>query len=180
VQEPAAPTAVELPAADASVPVVEAPAPEQPAAGSLAFTPFSENDKMIWPVEGEIAKVFNMNMPIYDPTYDKYVVNDDLRISAQEGTPVKAAAGGQVVDIGYNMDDGNYVTIDHGNGYSATYGQLMEAVLVAPGEVVSAGQYIGGVGEPSPGGSLNGTHVNLRVAKEDVAIDPMTLLAVNE
>jgi murein DD-endopeptidase MepM/ murein hydrolase activator NlpD len=179
VQKPAAPTAVELPEPNepaAAEPVVEAP----PATTQLAFTPFSETDKMIWPVEGEIAKLFSGNKLIFDPTYHEYATNDDLRISAQEGTPVKAAAGGQVVDIGYNMNDGNYVTIDHGNGYVATYGQLMEAVLVSNGEVVAAGQYIGGVGEPSPGGSLNGTHVNLRVAKEDEAIDPLTLLAVNE
>jgi murein DD-endopeptidase MepM/ murein hydrolase activator NlpD len=169
---------VEAPPVD--TPVAEAPQEASPP-GALAFTPFAENDKLTWPVEGELAMAFNMTMPsTYNPTLDKWSTNDDIRISAKEGTPVKSAANGQVVDIGYNMEDGTFITIDHGNGYKATYGQLMEGVLVDKGEVVSAGQVIGGVGQPSPFGSLNGTHVNLKIAKDDVAIDPTALLAVAE
>jgi murein DD-endopeptidase MepM/ murein hydrolase activator NlpD len=141
-----------------------------------AFTPFTAADKMIWPVTGEIAMVFSMDKLIYDPTLDQYRTNDDLRIVAKEGTPVKSGFGGQVVAVGKNNLYGNFVSIDHGNGYIATYGQLMDGVLVKEGETVKEGQVIGGVGKPSIYGSLNGTHLNLRVTKDSAAINPQDIL----
>jgi murein DD-endopeptidase MepM/ murein hydrolase activator NlpD len=116
---------------------------------------------------------------VYDPTLDQYRTNDDLRIAAKEGTPVKAGFGGQVLEVGRNNVYGHFVSIDHGNGYIATYGQLMDGILVAEGEMVREGQVIGGVGKPSIFGSLNGTHVNLRVTKDAVPIDPRYVLPMS-
>lgn len=144
--------------------------------GELAFTPFSESDKLIWPVYGDIAMVFSADKLVYDPTLNQYRTNDDLRISAQEGTPVKAAAEGKVIDVDSSLVYGQYVTIDHGNGWLATYGQLMDGVLVKEGEIVKTGQVIGGVGQPTGYGSLNGTHMNLRVTHDNEAVDPRDLL----
>ncbi|MDR1664443.1 MAG: peptidoglycan DD-metalloendopeptidase family protein [Clostridiales bacterium] len=155
----------------------QAAQPLSEADSGVAFEPFSEDDSMVWPVDGEIAMDFNTDELVYDPTLDQYRVNDDLRITAQEGTPVKAGAGGQVVSIGNNHVYGNYVAIDHGNGLTATYGQLMDGILVEEGDVVKPGQVIGGVGQPSPYGSLNGPHVNLRVTLNDEPIDPKNILA---
>jgi murein DD-endopeptidase MepM/ murein hydrolase activator NlpD len=131
---------------------------------------------MVWPVNGDIAMAFSMDKLVYDPTLDQYRTNDDLRISAKEGTPVKSGFSGEVVSVGRDNVYGHYVTIDHGNGYVATYGQLMDGVLVDEGESVKAGQVIGGVGKPSYFGSLNGTHVNLRVTKDESPIDPRDVL----
>jgi murein DD-endopeptidase MepM/ murein hydrolase activator NlpD len=117
-----------------------------------------------------------MDRLVYDPTLDQYRTNDDLRISAKEGTPVKAGADGRITAIGRNNVYGQYVTIYHGNGYMATYGQLMDGLLVKEGEYVKAGQVIGGVGKPSYFGSLNGTHVNLRITKDEQPIDPRNIL----
>jgi murein DD-endopeptidase MepM/ murein hydrolase activator NlpD len=102
--------------------------------------------------------------------------NDDLRIAAKEGTPVKAGFDGQVLAVGRDNVYGHFVSIDHGNGVVATYGQLMDGVLVAEGETIKTGQVIGGVGKPSLFGSLNGTHVNLRVTRDNIPIDPHELL----
>jgi murein DD-endopeptidase MepM/ murein hydrolase activator NlpD len=135
---------------------------------------------MVWPVAGEIAMVFSLDRLVYDPTLDQYRTNDDLRIAAKEGTPVKAGFDGQVLAIGRSNVYGNYVSIDHGNGYVATYGQLMDGLLVDEGETVKTGQVIGGVGKPSYFGSLNGTHVNLRVTKDESPIDPRDILAEGE
>lgn len=177
----AAPTATEAPATTGSAPVDPADtqevSAEAEASQETAFTPFSEDDKMIWPVYGDIAMVFSMDKLVYDPTLDQYRTNDDLRIAAQEGTPVKAGADGKVVEVDNSDIYGNFVAVDHGNGLVATYGQLMDGVLVAEGDIVKAGQVIGGVGKPSCYGSLNGTHVNLRITKENEPVDPKTLLA---
>jgi murein DD-endopeptidase MepM/ murein hydrolase activator NlpD len=134
---------------------------------------------MVWPVTGDIAMVFSMDRLVYDPTLDQYRTNDDLRIAAKEGTPVKAGFDGQVLAVGRDNVYGHFVTIDHGNGYVATYGQLMDGVLVAEGDTVKTGQVIGGVGKPSYFGSLNGTHVNLRITKDESPLDPRDILVAD-
>ena len=151
------------------------PAPE-PVPQVAHFTPFSEGDRMVWPVVGETVMPFSIDALVYDPTLDQFRTNDNLRIAAGEGEPVRAGAYGRVIAIGRNVRQGNYVTIDHGNGWVATYGQLMDSVMVAEGDIVSSGQIIGGVGQPSIFGSANGTHVHLRIERDDVAVNPYDVL----
>ena len=141
------------------------------------FAPFDEDTRLLWPVYGPVAMQFSMDSLIYDPTLDQFRTNDDLRISAESGTNVQASAEGRVLSIGRNVVRGNYVKIDHGNGWIATYGQLADSKLVGEGEIVQAGQSIGTVGSPSLFGSMLGYHVNLRVTRDDVPVNPYALLA---
>ena len=72
-------------------------------------------------------------------------------IAGPEGTPIVAAADG-VVTTAYHWNGivtrgdwnsyGNYVVIDHENGYSTLYGHMIYFV-VNLGEYVEAGQVIG-------------------------------------
>ena len=119
---------------------------------------------------------FSATVPIYDPTLDQFRVNDNLRIAAEVGDAVRAGADGRVIGIGRNIRQGNYITIDHGNGWVATYAQLMDTPLVAEGEIVRSGQIIGGVGQPSIFGSAHGAHVHLRIERDDVAVNPYYVL----
>jgi len=153
-------------------PEPQAAAPPQP----TTFTPFSEYDRMAWPVYGETVMPFSTAVPIYDPTLDQFRTNDNLRIAAEMGDAVRAGADGRVLSIGRNIRQGNYITIDHGNGWVATYAQLMDTALVEEGEIVQSGQIIGGVGEPSIFGSAHGTHVHLRIQRDDVAVNPYYVL----
>ncbi|MCL2420611.1 MAG: peptidoglycan DD-metalloendopeptidase family protein [Defluviitaleaceae bacterium] len=156
-------------------------APPQPTTEPTAsFDPFTEGDQMIWPVYGDIAMVFSQDQLIYNPTLDQWRTNDDLRISAQEGTPVRAAAAGRVTEVGSDRVYGNFIRVDNGNGWETIYGQLMDGILVVQGDVVQAGQVIGGVGRPSVFSVLNGHHVSLRVLHEDSLMDPKLLLAAQE
>ena len=76
-------------------------------------------------------------------------------IAGPEGTPIVAAADG-VVTTAYHWNGivtrgdwnsyGNYVVIDHENGYSTLYGHMIYFV-VNVGEYVEAGQVIGYMGE---------------------------------
>jgi len=154
----------------------EAEAEEPPPPPAAVFRPFAEGDQMLWPVNGEIAMQFSMDALVYDPTLVQFRTNDDLRISSEAGTLVQAGAEGRILSIGRNVVRGNYVKIDHGNGWIATYGQLADHMFVFEGEVVRAGQLIGTVGPPSIFGSMHGYHVNLRVTREDVPVNPYELL----
>jgi murein DD-endopeptidase MepM/ murein hydrolase activator NlpD len=141
------------------------------------FEYFQDTDKMGWPVVGEIVMDYSVDHVLYDKTLDQYRTNDDIRIAAQPGTPVKASASGVVTKVEKTRKDGNVVVIDNGNGWTTTYGQLMDSVLVKEGEVVKSGQVIGGVSSPTIYGVLLGNHLIFEVSKDEVAIDPKTVLA---
>lgn len=157
------------------------PAPEPQADATppqpVTFTPFSDYDRMVWPVYGETVMPFSTAVPIYDPTLDQFRTNDNLLIAAEMGDAVRAGADGKVISIGRNIRQGSYITIDHGNGWVATYAQLMDTALVEEGEIVHGGQIIGGVGEPSIFGSAHGTHVHLHIQRDNIAINPYYVLA---
>jgi murein DD-endopeptidase MepM/ murein hydrolase activator NlpD len=135
---------------------------------------------MVWPVYGEVVMPFSVTALVFDPTMDRYSTNDNMRIAAREGDPVRAGADGKIISIGRDFWRGNYVTIDHGDGWVSTLGQLMENVLVREGEVVRAGQVIGGIGQPTISGSLNGPHLHLHITHNSEPINPMDLLQAQE
>ena len=166
----------QTPTEEATTQPTPTPAPS-PAPRVASFDPLTENDRLLWPVYGDIAMIFSQDRLIYNPTLDQWRTNDDLRISAQEGTPVRASAAGEVVEIGNDREYGNFVRIDNGNGWETILGQLMDGILVVEGDIVQAGQVIGGVGRPSVFSVLNGHHVSLRVLHEDSLMDPKLMLS---
>ncbi|MCL1862178.1 MAG: M23 family metallopeptidase, partial [Defluviitaleaceae bacterium] len=177
-QPPTQPRAPEPPQAETPEPVQPEPAPQPPAPPPTVetFEPFSEDAGMVWPVYGEVVMPFSVTSLVFDPTMDRFSTNDNLRISAREGDPVRAGADGRVVAIGSDFWRGNYVTIDHGDGWKSTVGQLMENVLVNEGEVVRTGQVIGGVGQPSMSAARTGTHSHLHITHNDQPVNPYDLL----
>ncbi len=136
------------------------------------FDEFADGDTLSWPVLGEVVMDYSTDHVVYDKTLEQYRTNDSLCISSEIGTPVQAAASGVVSLVEKTRMGGNTVTIDHGNGYSTTYCQLQDGVLVNEGDIVSTGQVIGGVGSPSIYSVLLGNHVEFSVALNDETIDP--------
>ncbi|MBR1640208.1 MAG: M23 family metallopeptidase [Treponema sp.] len=89
------------------------------------------------------------------------------------GTPILAAMSGRVMKVGsMHRIYGNYVIIDHGNGYQTLYAH-MSKTLVAKGQWVSQGTRIGLVGST---GYSTGPHLHFTVYKNGKLIDPMTIL----
>ncbi|MDR1539131.1 MAG: M23 family metallopeptidase [Clostridiales bacterium] len=142
-----------------------------------AFEAFKDGETMDWPVLGEIVMDYSVDHVLYDKTLDQYRTNDDIRIAAKPGTPVKASFSGVVTKVESDRKNGNIVVIDNGNGWTTTYGQLMDSVLVKEGDVVKSGQVIGGVSSPTIYGVLLGNHLIFKVTKDDASIDPKTILS---
>jgi len=140
------------------------------------FSYFTEADTMHWPVLGEIVMDFAMDRLVFDSTLDQWRVNDTLAISADRGTPVRAAAPGRVQEAELTRQFGKRVVIDHGNGWFTTYSQLDPDVVVSVGDVVSRGQIIGNVGSPSIFAGRLGYHVGFAVTSNDAPVDPNDLL----
>lgn len=86
-------------------------------------------------------------------------------IGAPTGTPVYAAAAGEVVVSKYSAGNpwfggyGNYVVIRHGNGTQTVYAH-MSANFVSVGERVAQGQTIGAVGNT---GRSTGPHLHFEI-----------------
>lgn len=114
-----------------------------------------------WPTSGSINQRF-------------WSGHTGVDIGAWIGSPVKAADSGYVAIAqgGWNGGYGNYVVIDHGNGFVTLYGHLT-SIFVKPGESVSTGEQIGTVGTT---GNSTGPHLHFEIRYQGVPRDPLAYL----
>lgn len=95
-----------------------------------------------------------------------------IDIPAPMGTPIPAAAGGTVSNVGYEPGGaGNFVNINHGS-LSTKYFHL-SGFAVSRGAKVVEGQTIGYVGST---GSSSGPHLHFEVWEGGAARDPMAYI----
>ena len=97
-----------------------------------------------------------------------------IDLAAPTGTPIYATADGVVTKAGWGRGYGNYVEIDHGNGYVTRYGHASR-LLVSVGESVKVNQEIAAVGCT---GRCTGPHVHYEVLKNGQRENPATYLAL--
>ena len=135
---------------------------------------FVENDGLLRPVSGEILLPFSMDGSIYFATLEHYKYNPALMLSAEAGTAVVACADGNVVEIFQDAQIGTAVTMELGDGYQITYGQLQD-VTVSVGDYVSEGETFAAVAAPTKYFSVEGSHLYLKVTAEGAPVDPEVL-----
>ena len=91
------------------------------------------------------------------------------------GSPIYATQSGVISGLayGYNYGYGNYIEIDHGNGYSSIYMHLAGMVDgLRLGQAVSKGELIGYMGSS---GYSTGTHLHFQINYNGTPIDPLSL-----
>ena len=98
----------------------------------------------------------------------RYHSGIDIDGYGNDGAPVVASDGGTVVTASYNDGYGNYVIIDHGNGYQTLYAH-MSGLAVGAGQTVSQGQTVGYLGAT---GRATGTHCHFEVFINGERTDP--------
>ena len=95
--------------------------------------------------------------------------HNGVDLAANMGTPVYATRSGTVTVADYEWDGaGNYVYINHGDGYSSVY-MHMDYYIVSVGEYVSAGEVIGYVGTT---GLSEGPHLHFGIAYNGAYVNP--------
>ena len=97
-----------------------------------------------------------------------------IDIAVSTGTYVRASRSGTVVDTGDNDVYGNFVIIDHGEGYSTQYAHLL-SVLVVEGDAVRAREVIALSGST---GISTGPHLHFELRKDGEVADPLDFLSV--
>jgi len=88
--------------------------------------------------------------------------------AADTGTEILAFADGVVLAAGEDAGYGNYVKLDHGDGFVTLYGHCSE-LLVSEGEPVRMGQPIALVGES---GHATGPHLHFELIHNGVYLNP--------
>lgn len=92
-----------------------------------------------WPLEGRVLQAFGA------PLETGQLRANGLRLGAEEGTPARAIASGQVVFADWLRGFGLMIIIDHGEGWLSLYGQA-ESLLYREGQQVEAGEVIATAG----------------------------------
>lgn len=112
-----------------------------------------------------------------DP-FNKYnkIFHSGIDLGAPIGTPVVAAADGEVVFTGKNGGYGNTVMILHASGYKTVYAHCSK-ILVEVGEKVKMGRVIAAVGRT---GTATGAHLHFEVHKNGKIINPQSALSMYE
>lgn len=137
---------------------------------------FYEDDKMLWPIEGEIVSVYSPETLVYDSTLEQYKTTNSIDIQGEQGQDVFASYDGVVKNISNSMEQGNYVTLDHGDGWVTTYSQLNDRMKVSIGDEVTKGQQLGTIAEPTNKSILLGSHLDFKVTKNNETVDPLIVL----
>ncbi len=90
------------------------------------------------------------------------------------GQPIMAADGGTVIWSGNDGGGyGNYVMIDHGNGYVTVYGHASE-LACSTGDYVSQGQVIAYVGST---GNSTGPHLHFEIRLNGEYLNPLNFVS---
>ncbi|MBQ6772779.1 MAG: peptidoglycan DD-metalloendopeptidase family protein [Synergistaceae bacterium] len=122
-----------------------------------------------WPVRGKISSNYGYRI---HPILKRKILHTGIDIAAPNGTPVKAAAAGEVLFDGWLRGYGRVVILDHGRDYSTLYAHLSSS-LVKEGQVVRAGATIARVGKT---GNVTGYHLHFEVRKGSYVQNPLDYL----
>lgn len=138
---------------------------------------------MLWPVpsSGLLTTIFWCDNPFCHSNAGRVNGHAALDIAAPENSDVIAVSDGTVAKAGFGSYEngytgyGNFILIDHGNGITTQYSHLY-SIYVAEGDVVSAGQVIGGVGST---GNSTGNHLDFNIELNGKRCDPLYYLTMH-
>lgn len=102
------------------------------------------------------------------PTAGASTYHQGVDLAAPKNTPIVASRGGRVTQSSSSNSLGNYVIINHGDGYSSLYAH-METRAASVGDTVSAGQRIGYVGQS---GIATGYHLHFGIMVNGAYVNP--------
>lgn len=110
---------------------------------------------------------------VYGSRWGSFHSGLDLCVyNGTEGEDVLACFDGVVITAEYHSDYGNYIIIDHGNGYTSLYAHL-SSDCVSVGDEVVAGDVIGYAGNT---GYSTGAHLHFELALDGVTMNPYLYL----
>jgi len=147
------------------------PDPNEPADYFDAHGQSAKGMLMKTPVDGaRITSGFGMR---FHPILGYTRMHKGVDFAVPIGTPVMASGAGTVVFTGVQSGYGNFVLVNHGNGYSTAYGHLSRfAPGIRRGAHVRQGQVVAYSGMS---GMATGPHLHYEIRVNNVQVNPTTV-----
>ncbi len=141
---------------------------------SMGNIPSKFNGTMRWPMPGSISGDFGCSsFAWYGPGNGCAHFHNGIDIVAPYGTPVRAAAAGRVVYVGWNYADGAdpawIVIVAHASNLTTWYAHLQPRYPVRAGQSVRKGQVVGYEGAT---GRVTGAHLHWMVEYNGSFVNP--------
>lgn len=114
--------------------------------------------------------------PFENVGYNQYFsyVHPAVDLWARSYDPIHSAGYGFVSLVSFMPGGyGNYVVIDHGNGWQTLYAHMVEAPDVKMGDYVFPGKIIGYAGST---GHSTGPHLHFEVMKDGCYLNPRAVI----
>ena len=167
--------------AQEDIPVLAVPPAAESATAPAALVTEPAEEKGLTtasPVSGGTIMGYSMETLSYNETTRDWRVHNGIDLAAEEGSPVTAAAEGQVTAVFEDEIMGHTVELRHTGGYTTRYASLGEAPCVSVGDTVSLGQTIGYAGDTALVETAMGSHVHFSVTCQNQPMDPAEFLSL--
>ena len=93
---------------------------------------------------------------------------------------VFASANGTVKEIGYNKLHGNYIVLEHADGYVTKYMSLEAQPTLKVGDSVKQGQELGKMSSTQGAEAHKGDHLHFEIYKDDALVNPLEVMVLDE
>ncbi|MBB4659238.1 M23 family metallopeptidase [Parvularcula dongshanensis] len=159
-----------IPGAVPAEPAAAAPAETQPATpadpiSDAVLVSKTPDARFAWPLKGAVVEGYGMS--------PEGARNDGINIAAPLGAPIRAAADGEVVYKGAELEGyGNLLLIKHEDGWVSAYAHT-DTILVKRGDRVRQGQVVAKVGQS---GSVSAPQLHFELRHDLKPQDPLAAL----
>jgi murein DD-endopeptidase MepM/ murein hydrolase activator NlpD len=145
-------------------PVVAAPPPPKPDTATPTLP-------SLWPleVEGYVTRGSADSSDYSGP-------HPGLDVAVPVGTPIRAAGGGTIVEVGDDAKYGKFVRVEHRDGYETLYAHASQ-IFVKQGDRIPSGRTIALSGNT---GQSTAPHLHFEVRQGGAAVDPMLLITTKK
>lgn len=120
----------------------------------------------LWPLEGGFVTRGSGGASRYQPDHP------GVDIAVPTGTEIRAAGSGIVVEVHENEEYGQFLRVQHSDGYETLYGHA-SSVRVRTGDQVETGQVVALSGNS---GRSTGPHLHFEVRRNGQPVDPMQVI----
>lgn len=132
----------------------------------------------ISPCNGTVAHEYDLTL-VMNSTMGQWETHGALDFVADD-LNVYSSADGKVKTVGQNNLDGNYIVVEHDEGYTTTYKSLDTIEGITAGMEVKQGQLIGKMSDSQGTESLKGAHLHFEMSKDGKTVNPLEVIVLDE
>ena len=120
----------------------------------------------IKPVKGEILNPLSIDNLAFSKTLNEWRVHTGVDYMAHIGYAVYAVCNGIIKEINFDQAYGNYIVIEHEEGYKSMYSNITVLSNLKVGDEIKKGEIIGYIAESFGFESAEETHLHFELKKD--------------